>query len=115
MDNIAKKLNILDALDWQHVTIQTLKQQKAYYLVKKYGFSLSKLLGSIYPEYKQACRAAIIKTLHDLNMSVQDLPRIPLSYIHMREPKLFRQHGNSITTRTHLSLANVTSHCQLFS
>ncbi len=51
MDNLAKKLNIVDHSKWYQVTFKVLREEGAGTLLAKYDGSPSKLLQAVYPEY----------------------------------------------------------------
>ncbi len=51
MDDVARKLNILDKDSWYSVTTSTLLEFGGEKLLSAYGYSLSALLQSVYPEY----------------------------------------------------------------
>ncbi len=81
MDQLAKKLNITDQTAWNQLTIKTVLQNGGASLLYIYRGSLSKLLSSVYPEYKQACRNFVHTIMQDLKLSkVQDVATVPLEY-----------------------------------
>ncbi len=81
MDELAAKLNVTKPSDWLKVTTTSLQQQGASSLIKKYNGSLTKLLTTIYPEYKQVCRDAVMKMVKDMKVNnVQELVHIPVEY-----------------------------------
>ncbi len=79
MDDLAMKLNISDTPGWLNVTARSLQHQGGATLLDKYHGSLSKLLSTVYPEYKQICRDLMVKMSHDLKL--QDVSHIPVAYL----------------------------------
>ncbi len=51
MDELAKKLNIIDKEEWYKITIKTIQQNGGSGLLSKYNGSPRKLLTTVYPEY----------------------------------------------------------------
>ncbi len=80
LDDMAKKLNLTDH-ERHNITSQMVLQHGGFQLLKKYDYSLSKLLTTLYPEYKQMCRTFVMHAIHDLNLKkVEDLVNVPLEY-----------------------------------
>ncbi len=82
MNAIASKLQISDPRDWYKITCKCMLQQKGGSgLLAKYKGSMSKLLATLYPEYRQACRDTVCSIVHDLKLArVEDLIHVPLQY-----------------------------------
>ncbi len=53
MDKIAKRLHIVDAKGWYHITAATLKMHGGAPILHKFNDSPSQLLMTVYPEYLQ--------------------------------------------------------------
>ncbi len=81
MDNLAKQLHITSHEDWHKVTHDILRQHGATGLLNRYNGSFSKLLTTLYPEYKKACRDLIMSIVTELKLSkVQDVVDVPIEY-----------------------------------
>ncbi len=81
VDGIAKKLGIKEQQDWCQITVKYLQQQGAYGLLKRYNYSPSKLLATLYPEYKQMCRAFVTSIVQEYKLSqISDVLTIPTRY-----------------------------------
>ncbi len=83
MENYMKKVK-----DFSHVTVESLKKSGARGLLEKYGNSPSKMLATLYPEYKNACREFVMKVVKEENLScVEDVQKLPLPYQHVDDNK----------------------------
>ncbi len=81
MDKFAKKLNITSEEQWHTITWATLKRHGASVLLSKYNGSVSKLMSTVYPEYRQTCRKSVLKLVEELKlMKVQHLITVPREY-----------------------------------
>ncbi len=80
MNKIASKLNITSPEGWFRISQPTLQQHGAgSLLASKYDNSPSKMLATIYPEYKQACRHFVMELVRELKLSkVEDVMFVPL-------------------------------------
>ncbi len=91
MQQLQIKLSITDHEAWDKVTTANLLQHGGRSLLDKYNGSLSKLLTTVLPEYRQACRERLIRTARDLKLpKVEDLITVPLEY-----PPTLSQHVDS--------------------
>ncbi len=82
MDSLAKKLDVVHATDWRNVTGVMVKQNEGESLLKKYHGSLSKLLASVYPEYKQLCRNFVLRLVADMKLStIEAVLTVPSLYL----------------------------------
>ncbi len=83
LDNIAKQLNITDPQGWVKVPKKVLQELGGHTLLTRYH-SMSKLLMTVYPEYKQSCRDFVMSVVHELKLkSVEDVLKVPLEYPHL--------------------------------
>ncbi len=81
MDELAKKLNIADPVQWKTKSTHTLQQNGAYGMLNRYN-SMGHLLTTVYPEYKQACRDFVLNVVRDLKLnSVKDILTVPIEYL----------------------------------
>ncbi len=81
MDNLAKKLGIVDMEGWYSITAKTLQMNGGSTLARKYNGSVFKMLAILYPEYKQACRDFVMNIVKELKLSkVEDVIQVPLEY-----------------------------------
>ncbi len=72
--------------------------------MSKYNNCVSKLLSTVFPEYKQACRDVVLQLKKDLKLEkVEDLIEVPLDHIKSRQPDLLRQYNYSIAKSTEIS------------
>ncbi len=74
-------IDIKTPRDWFSVTIRDVHTLygKTCGVLNKYAGSLSRALTTIYPEYTQACRYAVLHIVQDLKLNkVEDLLSIPL-------------------------------------
>jgi len=95
LDHLAKKLNITSIEGWYKVTVPILQANGGNGLLKKYKVSLHTLLSTVYPEYKQSCRDAILSITRDLKLTkVEDSIKVAHKYL---DSQLLRQHGHSAT------------------
>ncbi len=82
MDSIASQLNITNVSGWSYITSTSVQQYGGATLLQKYKGSLSKLLVSVYPEYKQFCRDCAMIMVQDLKLSKpDDLVHVPTEYL----------------------------------
>ncbi len=82
LDDLAKKLNFIDLRGWHTLSRSILQEHGGYGLVQKYEGSISKMLTSVYPEYKDACREEVIRIVHDRNLSkVEELVKVSTEYL----------------------------------
>ncbi len=78
MDDLRHKFNITD---WSVITGEMLKKYGASGLLHKYNYSPSKLLTTLYPEYRSSCRNTVLKIVQELKLNkVEDLLHSPLEY-----------------------------------
>ncbi len=83
MDDLAKKLNIVDMSGWQKITSKTLHRHGLGGLLgSKYNGSVIKMLTSIYPEYQEECRDFVMNVVRDFKLSkVEDAINVPVEYL----------------------------------
>ncbi len=98
MHDMAKRLGLTDQ-DWHKVTVKSVVQCGGAGLLERYN-SLSQLLTTVLPQYKQVCTEMILYNMQELQLSkVEDLLNVPRAYLH--DPKLvLRQHDGSIAKCT---------------
>ncbi len=89
--SIAEQRHILDALAqqstinepqvWFKITASLLHRHGQSALLPRYDNSLSQLLASVYPEYKQACRELLMNTIQEWKLNgVLDALNVPIQY-----------------------------------
>ncbi len=82
LDDLARKLNITTPQGWFSIRNPTLIERGGGGLLRKYNGSLSRLLSTVYPEYRQTCKQALMQLAHDLNTnSVKDLLYVGREYL----------------------------------
>ncbi len=87
---------IITTHGWYNITVATLKHNGATSLLNVHK-SLGKLLTTLYPEYKEACRRSVMKMVHTLKLhAVEELLSVPYEELQALEPQLLRQHDQSI-------------------
>lgn len=81
MDELAKKLNLKDKPHWtKYITTTHLKKYGGFTMLDRHH-SISKLLGTIYPEYIQICRDLLMSIVNELKLAtVQDIIKLPARY-----------------------------------
>ncbi len=63
------------------LTKSILRQNGAGGLLHRYNTSVSKLLATVYPEYRQLCRDSVTRLVNQLKLSkVEDLLQVPRKY-----------------------------------
>ncbi len=78
---MATKLGITSIEGWYQITFTTMLEQGAAGLTKRYNNSVSKLLTTIYPEYKQRCRDFVNQVVRNLQLSkVEEVLNVPQEY-----------------------------------
>ncbi len=114
MNDLAEKLNISSTEDWYRVTAKTIQTHGGSGLLDRYENSPSKLLSTLYPEYKNSCKEFLISIAREWKLSnIADLQNIPPKYLKSqqygsllgrhfkdRQPHLLRQHRYSVTKCT---------------
>ncbi len=81
MNELAKKLNITDTLEWSKITSTVLKNNHGNGMLQKYNGSTSKLLLAVNPHFYQACRDLVLRIVGDLKLSkVEDILHAPMEY-----------------------------------
>ncbi len=68
LDELAKKLNILDQAGWYNVSRGIISDHGGAGLITKYGGSVKKLLMHVYPEYPKSC-TSLSSYAHIIGMS----------------------------------------------
>ncbi len=90
MNELAAKLDVTNATDWFKVSSRSVLQHGAHAVLRKYNNSLGKLLATLYPEYRNACRQAVANIIAQLKLSkVEDLLRVPALYLVVDKLRLF--------------------------
>ncbi len=80
MNDIVQKLNIKEPRDLFRVTNTIVIQNEGGGLLSQYG-SISKMVMSMFPEYKTTCRSLIFQLVQELKLSkVEDLLNISKEY-----------------------------------
>ncbi len=83
IDQLVKKLN-LENEGLENLTLRALQKHGGGYLLKKYDYSISKLLATISPDYHQKCRQFVMNIVKDLRLSkVEDMLQVPLEYLQL--------------------------------
>ncbi len=81
MSSLAQSLNITSANDWLKVNQGAILKHGGAGLLAKYSNSLSKILTTLVPEYKEMCRSFIMKVKQDLQLeTMQDVVNVPFEY-----------------------------------
>lgn len=120
MDEIRNKLNIQHPTEWCDITTTDIADHGGLSLVNGcYNGSLTKLLSTIYPEYKEMCRQFVNQVMLDFNLNkVEDVLHVSIEYpislslllnksltqprhLNYRNSQLMKQHHYAISTRIH--------------
>ncbi len=83
MDDLIKKLNLTSL---KFLTTSSLQKNGGASLLQKYHGSVTKLLVTVYPEYKKMCREFVIEIVQDAKISkVEDVVSLPQEYHHTEQ------------------------------
>ncbi len=82
LDDLAKKLNLHYPEEWCTITRKTFQQYGGRGLLQKYNDSVSKLLISVNPSYKQMCRNFVMNIVQDMKLSS------PVDVVNMHEYRI---------------------------
>ncbi len=82
ISDVVQELKIGDQEGWySRLTCATLRKHGGSGLLEKYNGSTSKLLTTLYPEYRQKCRNLVEAIMHDMKLSkMEDLIGVPVQY-----------------------------------
>ncbi len=96
-NNVKRHTDFMNEKQWSDVTTSSLVQSGASGLRSKYE-SLSHMMISLVPSYKEMCREFVHEVMRDLKLSkVEEVITVPTEYLKSRAPLLMRQHDHSIT------------------